>query len=106
MSVVTDNAVSAKKAAKFKFVFITTFGSFFFRRKIRKWKKKLSEQFPKIFQPLHTNLHLKKGKRFYKKLQYHNVNIAIKRKNIKTCILFVLIEELVQDLLKFAKERF
>ena len=30
MSVVTDNAVSAKKAAKFKFVFITTFGSFFF----------------------------------------------------------------------------
>ena len=48
----------------------------------------------------------KKGKLFYKKLQYHNVNIAIKRKNIKTCILFVLIEELVQDLLKFAKERF
>jgi len=40
MSVVTDNAVSAKKAAKFKFVFITTFGSLFFRRKIRKWKKK------------------------------------------------------------------
>ena len=54
---------------------------FFFRRKIRKWKKKLSEQFPKIFQPLHTNLDLKKGKRFYKKLQYHNVNIAINRKN-------------------------
>jgi len=81
MSVVTDNAVSAKKAAKFKFVFITTFGPLFFRRKIRKWKKKLSEQFPKIFQPLHTNLDLKKGKRFYKKLQYHNVNIAINRKN-------------------------
>jgi len=80
MSVVTDNAVSAKKAAKFKFVFITTLGSLFFRRKIRKWKKKLSEQFPKIFQPLHTNLHLKKGKRFYKKLLYHNVNIAINRK--------------------------
>jgi len=39
MSVVTDNAVSAKKAAKFKFVFITTFGSLFFRRKFRKWKK-------------------------------------------------------------------
>ena len=91
MSVVTDNAVSAKKAAKFKFVFITTdttFGSLFFRRKIRKWKKKLSDQFLKIFQPLHTNLDVKKGKLFYKKLQYHNVNIAIKRKNIKTCILF------------------
>ena len=80
MSVVTNNAVSAKQAAKFKFVFITTFGSLFFRRKIRKWKKKLSEQFLKIFQPLHTSLDFKKGKRFHKKLQYYNVNIAINRK--------------------------
>jgi len=85
MSVVTDNAVSAKKAAKFKFVFITTFGPLFFRRKIRKWKKKLSEQFPKIYQPLHTNLELEKGKRFHKKLQCYNVTIAI---NTKTCIFF------------------
>ena len=40
MSVVTDNAVSAKKAAKFKFVFITTFGSFFFQKKNQEMEKK------------------------------------------------------------------
>jgi len=55
--------------------------------------KKLSEQFPKIFLPLHTNLDLKKGKRFYKMCQYHNVNIAIDRKNRKTRILFFQINE-------------
>jgi len=52
-------------------------------------EKKLGEQFLKIFQPLHTNLDLKKGKRFYKKLQYHNVNIAINRKNRITRIYFL-----------------
>ena len=88
MSVVTDNAVSAKKAAKFKFVFITTFGSLIFQKKNQEMEKKLSEQFPKIFQPLHTNLDLKKGKRPYKKLQYHNVNVAINRKKRITRIIF------------------
>ena len=68
MSVVTDNTVFAKKAAKFKFVFITTFGSFFFQKKNQEMEKKLSEQFPKILQPLHTNLDVKKGKSFYKQL--------------------------------------
>jgi len=110
MSVVTDNAVSAKKAAKFKFVFITTFGSLFSEEKSGNGKKKLSDQFPKIFQPLHTNLDLKKGKRFYKKLQYHNVSIAINRKTRITritCILFLKkLKKLVQGLLKFAKKRF
>ena len=61
---------------------------FFFQKKNQEMEKKLSEQFPKIFQPLHTNLDLKKGKRFYKKLQYHNVNIAINRKNRITRIFF------------------
>ena len=77
-----------KKAAKFKFVFITTFCSPFFQKKNQEMEKKLSEQFPKIFQPLHTNLDLKKGKLFCKKLQYHNANIAINRKNRITRIIF------------------
>jgi len=52
-------------------------------------EKKLSEQFPKTFQPPHTNLGLKKGKLFYKKLQYHNVNIAINRKKSHNSHLFL-----------------
>ena len=83
MSVVTDNAVSAKKAAKFKFVFITTFGSLFFRRKIRKWKKKLSEQFPKIFQPLHTNLDVKKVSFFIKSCSIIMSTLLSKEKTSK-----------------------
>ena len=88
MSVVTDNAVSAKKSGKFQICFHYDILLTFFQKKNQEMEKKLSEQFPKIFQPLHTNLDVKKGKSFYKKLQYHNVNIAINIKNRITRVLF------------------
>jgi hypothetical protein len=49
MSVVTDNDVSSKKAAKFKFVFITTFGSLFSEEKSGNGKKSSVNNFPRYF---------------------------------------------------------
>jgi hypothetical protein len=49
MSVVTDNDVSSKKAAKFKFVFITTFGPLFSEEKSGNGKKSSVNNFPRYF---------------------------------------------------------
>ena len=56
---------------------------FFFRRKIRKWKKKLSDQFLKIFQPLHTNLDVKKVSFFIKSCSIIMSTLLSKEKTSK-----------------------